>query len=147
MSGKKSPLYATYEPCIVCVSLPVGGPQRARLSIPPTTTLPSCLWSRRIILSLPGSRLMNCYCDASSALLQVVNQWLNSTYSRSHSFRYGNQNTNSGFHKNRTVSRLSFRTPTINNRCVLYCTVDYTWLVRLVIPPMRILIDHHSGDE
>ena len=32
--------------------------------------------------------------NASSALLQLVNQWLNFTYSRSHAFRYGRKNTN-----------------------------------------------------
>ena len=34
------------------------------------------------------------YRDASSALLQLVNQWLNFTYSRSHAFRYERKNTN-----------------------------------------------------
>ena len=35
------------------------------------------------------------YRDASSALLQLVNQWLNFTnYSRSHAFRYERNNTN-----------------------------------------------------
>ena len=34
------------------------------------------------------------YRDASSALLQLINQWLNFTYSRSHAFRYGSKNTN-----------------------------------------------------
>ena len=39
------------------------------------STLPSCLRSLRISLSLPGSRLTNYYRDASSsALLQLVNQ-------------------------------------------------------------------------
>ena len=41
------------------------------------------------------------YRDASSALLQLVNQWLNFTYSRSHAFHYGIKNTCSG-DKNRT---------------------------------------------
>ena len=86
----------------VCISLTADGPQRARLSIPPTTAkLPSCLWLRRLFPSLPGSRLSNFYGDASSVLLQLVNQWLNFTYSRSHALRYGSQNINSGFHKNR----------------------------------------------
>ena len=40
-------------PIIVCISLTADGPQLARLSIPTTATLPSCLWSRRIIPSLP----------------------------------------------------------------------------------------------
>ena len=34
------------------------------------------------------------YRDASSALLQLVNQWLNFAYSRSHAFRYERKNTN-----------------------------------------------------
>ena len=45
-------------------------------------------------ISLPGSRLTIFYRDASSALLQLVNQWLNFTYSRSHAFRYERKNTN-----------------------------------------------------
>ena len=36
----------------------------------------------------------NFYRDASSALLQLVNQWLNFTSSRSHAFRYERKNTN-----------------------------------------------------
>ena len=59
-----------------------------------TSSLPSCLWSLRIFPSLPGSRLTFFYRDASSALLQLVNQWLNFTYSRSHAFRYERKNTN-----------------------------------------------------
>ena len=59
-----------------------------------TSSLPSCLWSLRIFPSLPGSRLTIFYRDACSALLQLVNQWLNFTYSRSHAFRYGRKNTN-----------------------------------------------------
>ena len=34
------------------------------------------------------------YRNASSALLLLVNQWLNFTYSRSHAFRYERKNTN-----------------------------------------------------
>ena len=34
------------------------------------------------------------YRDASSAILQLVNQWLNFTCPRSHAFRYGKKNTN-----------------------------------------------------
>ena len=59
-----------------------------------TSSLPSCLWSLRIFPSLPGSRLTIVYRDASSAILQLVNQWLNFTYSRSYAFRYGRKNTN-----------------------------------------------------
>ena len=50
------------------ISLMADGPQRARLPIPPTATLPSCLWSRRIFPSLPGCRLKDFCRDASSAL-------------------------------------------------------------------------------
>ena len=39
------------------ISLALFVSYRARLPIPPTATLPSCLWSLRISLSLPGSRL------------------------------------------------------------------------------------------
>ena len=60
-------------PMFVCISLTADGPQRPRLPIPPTVTLPSCQWSRRIFPSLPGSRLMSFYRDAGSALLQLVN--------------------------------------------------------------------------
>ena len=59
-----------------------------------TSSLPSCLWSVRIFPSLPGSRLTIFYRDASSALLQLVNQRLNFTYSRSHAFRDERKNTN-----------------------------------------------------
>ena len=59
-----------------------------------TSSLPSCLWSQRIFPSLPGSRLTIFFRDASSALLQLVNQWLNFSYSRSHAFRYERKNTN-----------------------------------------------------
>ena len=59
----------------VCISLIMtDGPRRARLPIPPTTMLPSYLWSRRIVPSRPGSCFTNFYRDASSALLQLVNQ-------------------------------------------------------------------------
>ena len=57
-------------------------------------SLPSCLWSQRILPSLPGSRLTIFDRDASSANLQLVNQWLNFTYSGSHAFRYERKNTN-----------------------------------------------------
>ena len=59
-----------------------------------TPSLPSCLWSLRIFPSLPGSRLTFFYRDASSALLQLVNQRFIFTYSRSHAFRYERKNTN-----------------------------------------------------
>ena len=59
-----------------------------------TSSLPPCLWSQRIFSSLPGSRLTFFYRDASSALLQLVNRWLNFTYLRSHAFRYERKNTN-----------------------------------------------------
>ena len=58
------------------------------------SSLPSCLWSQRIFPSLPGSCLTIFYRDASSALLQLVNQWLDFTYSRSHAFLYEKKNTN-----------------------------------------------------
>ena len=51
--------------------------------------IPSFLWSLRICLT-------KFYRDASLSLLQLVNEWLNFIYSRSHAFRYGRKNTNSG---------------------------------------------------
>ena len=74
----------------------------------------------------PVHALQFFYRDASSALLQLVNQWLNFTYSRSHAFRYERKNTNPTLvrielGKNRTHD---FRT----SRCAVY------------------LLDH-SGDE
>ena len=42
----------------------------------------------------PVHALQFFYRDASSVLLQLVNQWLNFTYSRSHAFRYERKNTN-----------------------------------------------------
>ena len=93
-----------------------------------TLLLLSCLWSPRIFLSLPGPRLTNFYRDASSALLQLVNQWLNFTYSRSRAFRYGGKNTSSG-DKNRTHD---FRT----SRCAGYLLLDHSGdecLIRLYV--------------
>ena len=48
-----------------------------------TSSLPSCLWPQRIFPSLPGSRLPNFLRDASSALLQLVNQWYCIVYYKS----------------------------------------------------------------
>ena len=76
-------------------------------------SLPSCLWSLRILPSLLGSRLTILYRDASSVILQPVNQWLDFTYSRSHAFCYGRNNTNSNLVENRTHD---FRT----SRCAGY---------------------------
>ena len=61
---------------------------------PWTSSLPSRLRSLRIFPSLPGSRLTIFYRDASSAPLQLVNQWLDFTLSRSNAFRYERKNTN-----------------------------------------------------
>ena len=80
----------------------------------------SCLWSLRIFPSLPGLRLTIFICDVSSALLQLVSQWLNFPYPRPHAFLYGRKNTNPG----EKIRTHDFRT----SRCTGY------------------LIDH-SGDE
>ena len=45
-----------------------------------TSSLPSCLWS------LPGSRLTIFYRDGSSAILQLLNQWLSSLHTNSACF-------------------------------------------------------------
>ena len=79
-----------------------NGAQRARLPIPPSAKLPSCLLSLRIFLSLPSHRLSIFYRDASSAVLQLVNQWLDFTFSRFYAFRYVRRKKNSAFNKNRT---------------------------------------------
>ena len=76
-----------------CILITADGPQRARSPIPPTATLPSCLWSRRLFPTLPGSLSPSGFWS-SSALLQLVNQWSNFTYSRPHAFRYGRQKKN-----------------------------------------------------
>ena len=44
------------------------------------------------------------YRDGSSALLKLVNQWLNFTYSHSHAFRYERKN------KNPTLVRIELTT-------------------------------------
>ena len=86
-----------------------------------TSSLPSCLWSQRIFPSLPGSRLTIFYRDASSALLQLVNQWLNFYLLTFPRFPLRKKEHKSYFGKNRTHD---FRT----SRCAAY------------------LLDH-SGDE
>ena len=70
------------------------------------SSLPSCLWSLRIFPSLPGSRLTIFYRDASSALLQLVTQWLNFIYSRSSAFRYYEERKNT----NPTLVRIELTT-------------------------------------
>ena len=84
-----------------------------------TSSLLSCLWSQRIFPSLPGSRLTIFYRDASSALLQLVNQWSNFTYSRTYNnaFRYGRKNTHPG-DKNRTHD---FRTRSCTGYLLDHC--------------------------
>ena len=51
------------------------------------------------------------YRDANSALLQLVNQWLNFTYSRSHAFHYERKNTNP------TLVRIELTTSALTSRC------------------------------
>ena len=51
------------------------------------------------------------YRDANSALLQLVNQWLDFTYSRSHAFRYERKNTNP------TLVRIELPTSALTSRC------------------------------
>ena len=54
------------------------------------------------------------YRDASSALLQLVSQWLNFTYSRSHAFRHERKNTIS------TLVRIELTTSTLAGVCAGY---------------------------
>ena len=74
-----------------------------------TSSLPSCLWSLRIFPSLPGLRLTVFYRDASSALLQLVNQWLNFTLLTFPRFLLRKKEPKSYFGKNRTHDFLSSR--------------------------------------
>ena len=75
-----------------------------------TSSLPSCLWSPRIFPSLTGSRLTIFYRDASTAISQLVNQWLNFTHSRSHaSFPLRKKEHKYYFGKNRTHDFLPCR--------------------------------------
>ena len=55
---------------------------------------PSHEWSQGVYPALPSSRLRVFYRDVGSALLHLVNQWLNFSYSRSLAFRYGNKKKN-----------------------------------------------------
>ena len=61
----------------------------------------------------PVHALQFFYRNASSALLQLVNQWLNFTYSRSHAFRYERKNTNPTLVR---IELTDFRT----SRCAAY---------------------------
>ena len=58
--------------------------------------------------------------DASSALLQLVNQWLNFTYSRSHAFRYERKNTNP------TLVRIELTTSAVAGVQITYYTTRAT---------------------
>ena len=110
----------------VCISLTADGPQRARLTIPPTATLPSCLaWGHERPSHL--SPVLALYFFIA---MQVQHSYSSSTNvrillnSRSHAFRHGRNNTNSGSHKKRTH----------DCRTTRMCT----WL--------QYLLDH-SGDD
>ena len=85
-----------------------------------TSSLPSCLSSPRTFPSLPGSSLTIFYRDASSALLQLVNQWLNFTYSRSHALRFERKNTNP------TLVRIELTTSALAGVQVTYSTTRAT---------------------
>ena len=62
----------------------------------------------------PVHALQFFYRDASLALLQLVNQWLNFTYSRSHAFRYERKNTNP------TLVRIELTTSVLANVQLTY---------------------------
>ena len=72
----------TFQP--VLISLIADGPHHYH---------PACGHKGSSHLSLVHA-LQFVYRDASSAVLQLVNQWLNFTYSRSHAFGYERKNTN-----------------------------------------------------
>ncbi|CAN0235169.1 unnamed protein product [Ascophyllum nodosum] len=77
------------------------------------------LWPRRIFPTLPRARLTNFYRDASSALFQRVNQWLNLTSSRANAFRYGRKNTNPA------LTRIELTTSALAQVCRLP-TIDHS---------------------
>ena len=68
----------------------------------------------------PVHALQFFYRDASSALLQLVNQWLNFTYSRSHAFRYERKNTNP------TLARIELKTSALAGVQITYYTTRAT---------------------
>ena len=80
-----------------------------------TSSLPSCLWSQRILPSLPVHALQFFIAmQVQHSFLQLVNQWLNFTYSRSHTFRYERKNTNP------TLVRIELTTSVLTSRCAAY---------------------------
>ena len=92
--------------CFFFISLITDGPQRCHRAC----------GHLRIFPSLPGSRLTNFHRDASSALLQLVIQWLNFTYSRFHAFRYTKER------KQILVTRIELTTsaPPVLSTCPLH---------------------------
>ena len=64
--------------------------------------------------------------DASSALFQLVNQLLDFTYSRSHSFRYERKNTNP------TLVRIELTTSALAGVQVTYYTTRYLQIINTV---------------
>ena len=79
------------------------------------TILPVVTITKDVPIS-PGSRPTIFYRDASSAILQLVSQWLNFTYSRPHAFRYGRRNTNL------TLVRIGLTTSALEGVQVTYQT-------------------------
>ena len=79
-----------------------------------TTALDCAVISILFFSYLLRSRLTNFYRDASSALFQTINQWLNLTNSRSHAFRYGRKNTNP------TLVRIELTTSALAGEQVTY---------------------------
>ncbi|CAN0258176.1 unnamed protein product, partial [Ascophyllum nodosum] len=69
-----------YLSLLYCISLTADGPQRARLSIPPTVTLPSCLWSRRIFPSLPCSFSLRCKFSSLTTRQLMVEFYITTRY-------------------------------------------------------------------
>ena len=68
----------------------------------------------------PVHALQFFYRDASSALLQLVNQWLNFTFSRSHAFRCERKNTNP------TLVRIELTTSVLADVQLTYYTTRAT---------------------
>ena len=82
----------------------------------------------------PVHALQFFYRDASSALLQLVNQWLNFTYSRSHAFRYERKDTNP------TLVRIELTTSALAGMYVcMVITYSRVWINRVRLPILLVV--------
>ena len=89
------------------------------------------------------------YRDAGSALLRLVNQWLNFSYSRPHAFRYGNQKkkftpAESQTHKFRLSGHKLF--PLVHGGSPCYNILMVVLLLLLILFPDGFLLCDHGLD-